>query len=116
MKGPGIDSGMIAACDESLSAPSARRRTAAACEMQRWSYLLNSHTRCKFMIRITTYTEAQTAHMILEGKLTGPCVEEVKKCWEQILSSPPPNVIVNLTDLTIIDSRGKDLLAKIHHM
>jgi ABC-type transporter Mla MlaB component len=68
------------------------------------------------MIRITTHTEAQTVHLILEGKLTGSCVEVLRKCWEQVLSSPPATVLVNLTDLTSIDSEGKELLAKIHRL
>ncbi|MCI0695199.1 hypothetical protein L0337_24725 [candidate division KSB1 bacterium] len=43
-------------------------------------------------------------------------VEELRKCWEQVISSrPPQSVLVNLTDLTEIDSEGKELLAQVHH-
>ncbi len=67
------------------------------------------------MIRITVHSEAPATRFVLEGKLTGPRVEELRKCWQQVISSPPPSVQVNLTDLTEIDSEGKELLAQLHH-
>ncbi len=66
------------------------------------------------MIRITVHSEAQGIRLVLEGKLTGPRVDELRKCWQQIISSPPLSLQVNLTDLTEIDSEGKELLAQMH--
>ncbi|MGH7449936.1 MAG: STAS domain-containing protein [bacterium] len=67
------------------------------------------------MIRITVHSEVQGTRLVLEGKLSGPRVDELRKCWQQVISSPPPSVQVNLTDLTEIDSEGKELLAQLHH-
>jgi len=67
------------------------------------------------MLRITVHSEEQATRLVLEGKLTGPRVVELRKCWQQIISSPPPAVLVNLTDLTGIDPAGKELLAQMHH-
>ncbi len=67
------------------------------------------------MLRITVHSEEQATRLVLEGKLSGLHVEELRKCWQQIISSPPlPSVQVNLTDLTEIDSEGKELLAQLH--
>src|SRR5574341_1672140 len=67
------------------------------------------------MIRITVHSEVLATRLVLEGKLTGPRIEELRKCWQQVVSSPPPSILLNLTDLTEIDAEGKELLAQLHH-
>jgi len=66
------------------------------------------------MLRITVHSEEQATRLVIEGELTEPGVEELRKCWQQVSSLPPPSVLVNLTDLTGIDSAGKELLAQMH--
>jgi len=67
------------------------------------------------MLRITVHSEEQATRLVIEGELTEPGVEELRKCWQQVSSlPPPPSVLVNLTDLTSIDSAGKELLAQMH--
>ncbi len=66
------------------------------------------------MLRITVHNEEQATRLVIEGELAEPGVEELRKCWKQVVSSPSLPVLVNLTDLTGIDSAGKELLAQMH--
>jgi hypothetical protein len=64
------------------------------------------------MLRITT-SDRMTFR--LEGKLTGPWVEEMNNCWQSALARGlSPEVRVDLTAMTAIDRSGKELLARMH--
>lgn len=65
------------------------------------------------MLRITIHNEATTTRFIVEGKLAGPSVEELKTCWHRVASAGLP-LLVDLSATTLIDSEGKTLLAEMH--
>jgi len=50
----------------------------------------------------------------LEGKLSGPWVDELRKCWLQYLEGPEHGKVrVNLRELSFLDPRGRDLLLEM---
>ena len=65
------------------------------------------------MLKITTHTDARSTTFELEGRLAGPWVDELKGCWERAAGSQG-RVLVDLTEVTFIDSDGKALLARMH--
>ena len=66
------------------------------------------------MLRITTHELAPVTSFLLEGKLVGPWVKELEKCWENALAVDPSRaVLVNLAAVTFIDSEGRALLARM---
>jgi anti-anti-sigma regulatory factor len=66
------------------------------------------------MLRITTHNESQAISLVVEGKLVGPWVKELEKCWESLLAAEPAKaVVVNLTAVTFVDSAGRELLTRM---
>ena len=66
------------------------------------------------MLRITTHDQAGTTSFAVEGKLVGPWVKELEKCWERALAADPSGaVLVNLASVTFIDSEGQALLTRM---
>lgn len=65
------------------------------------------------VIRITCHNEAALTRLVLEGKLAGACVDELDKCWRDA-----PNkwstLLIDLTSVSFIDDRGKQLLKRMH--
>lgn len=67
------------------------------------------------MLKITIHNEAATTRFVLEGKLTGPWVEELEKRWQVELSTEPGHFLqVYLADAILVDDPGKELLAAMH--
>ncbi len=52
--------------------------------------------------------------LFLEGKLSGPCVDELDKCWQTCPSSEMA-LLVDLTNVSFVDEHGKELLARMHN-
>ena len=68
------------------------------------------------MLKITTLREAQSITLRLEGRLAGPWVEELERCWMATVSAKTRHPLsVDLSAVTYVDAEGKDLLKKIHH-
>jgi len=65
------------------------------------------------LIRITCNKESAVTRLVLEGKLSGACVDELAKCWLQVLSSQS-DLLIDLTSVSFIDDRGKQLLMRMH--
>ena len=65
------------------------------------------------LIRITCNKEAAVTRLILEGKLSGACVDELAKCW-LTASSDQSDLLIDLTSVSFIDDRGKQLLMRMH--
>jgi anti-anti-sigma regulatory factor len=64
------------------------------------------------MLKITIHNEAKATSFVIEGKLVGPWVEELEKCWNSALAADPSGaMLVNLAAVTFIDSAGRSLLA-----
>ena len=64
------------------------------------------------LIRISCHSDAATTRLVLEGKLAGACVDELDKCWQE---SPNkwPTLLIDLSSVSFIDDRGKQLLKKM---
>lgn len=68
----------------------------------------------RLMLRITINNHAPVTSFVLEGKLVGPWVKELEKCWESALATDPAKaMLVNLAAVTFIDSDGRELLARM---
>jgi anti-anti-sigma regulatory factor len=63
------------------------------------------------MLKITTRREAGALVFQLEGKLAGPWVQELERCWR---SAPARQSRVDLSSVTFIDADGKALLGQMH--
>lgn len=64
------------------------------------------------MIRITDRKESGKTRLVLEGKLAGPSVRELEKCW--LTSSHQQEIVVDLTSVGFIDDYGRQLLSRMH--
>ena len=67
------------------------------------------------MLKITTLTNAESTAFRLEGRLAGPWVEELKRCWLSTVSAKTRHPIsVDLSAVTYVDAEGKELLNMIY--
>jgi len=67
------------------------------------------------MLKITTQEDPGTITLQLEGKLAGPWVFELERCWHLTKDmGAGKKFTVDLTGVTFIDPAGKNLLASIH--
>jgi len=69
--------------------------------------------RDNIVIRITAQQESTVTRLFLEGKLSGPCVDELDKCWHTCPAGEVP-LLVDLTNVSFVDEHGKELLARMH--
>lgn len=65
------------------------------------------------MLKITVEIEAKRTIFKLEGRLTGPWVEELRTCWAKAAEREQPVAVV-LNEVTFIDVMGRKLLADMH--
>lgn len=66
------------------------------------------------MLRIETQQGPTTTSFIIEGKLTGPWVNELEKCWQTATTvAPSRSIVINLVAVAYIDSQGRDLLIRM---
>ena len=64
------------------------------------------------MLRITIHDRAPMTSFVLEGKLVGPWVKELEKCWQGASTSDPSTpMLVDLAAVHFIDGDGRALLA-----
>jgi hypothetical protein len=67
------------------------------------------------MLRITIHNDSRPVTFQLEGRLIGPWLEELAKCWNRTLSTNrKPSIQVDLTGLTFVDNAGKEYLKTMH--
>lgn len=67
------------------------------------------------MLRITTRVIDGHVGLFIEGRLSGPCVSELQKCWQGAVAGQAPlPTLVDLTDVSFIDANGKQLLTQMH--
>jgi len=67
------------------------------------------------MLRITVHENAGELRFRLEGRLAGPWVDEVERCWQA--SAPGVSgraVTVDLKDVDFVDPAGEQLLRTLH--
>jgi hypothetical protein len=65
------------------------------------------------MLKITTHSESKLDILELEGRLVGPWIEELEKCWRQAISADH-EIHVVLKQVAYIDDEGRALLAAMH--
>ena len=68
------------------------------------------------MLKITTLTDKESITFQLEGRLAGPWVQELERCWVSTVIGTRKRhpFSMDLSAVTYVDSNGKDLLKKIH--
>jgi anti-anti-sigma regulatory factor len=67
------------------------------------------------MLKITTLIQTELTTFRLEGRLAGPWVQELERCWVSTVDMRKKHPFsVDLSAVTYVDSEGKDLLRKIH--
>lgn len=67
------------------------------------------------MLKITTLIHAESTTFKLEGRLAGPWVQELERCWSSVFSTMTTHPLtIDLSAVTYVDSDGKDLLKQIH--
>ena len=67
------------------------------------------------MLKITTQIHAESTTFKLEGRLAGPWVQELERCWGSVVGTMTTHPLtIDLSAVTYVDSDGKDLLKKMH--
>ena len=67
------------------------------------------------MLRITITTRPEGVTVVLEGRLAGPWVDELARCWKALTATQDAGSIrVQLDAVTFIDAVGKALLRVMH--
>jgi anti-anti-sigma regulatory factor len=66
------------------------------------------------MLRIYIHDEVPVTSFVVEGKLVGPWVKELERCWESVLAAHPyRSMLVDLAHVTFIDAEGRALLTRM---
>lgn len=67
------------------------------------------------MLKITSQQdlERQGMSLVIEGRLAGPWVEELRTYCRQILGTHQRCTMIDLTGVTFVDAEGKALLAQL---
>ena len=64
------------------------------------------------VLRITTHANSSATCFVVEGKLAGPCVVELEKCWERVTATR--EILVDLSSVSFVDATGRQLLTRMH--
>lgn len=65
------------------------------------------------MLRIYIHDEVPVTSFVLEGKLVGPWVKELEKYWSALATNASRTILVDLADVSFIDSEGRALLGRM---
>jgi ABC-type transporter Mla MlaB component len=66
------------------------------------------------MLRITVQHDRQGIRLILEGRLHGPTLDEVERCWtSRDVARKDAAMVVDLRGVTYVSADGKALLARM---
>ncbi len=65
------------------------------------------------MLKITIVRNAQGTTVALAGRLAGPWVQEVRRCWMEAGVGHRDRWRVDLRETTHMDAEGKDLLSEM---
>ena len=67
------------------------------------------------MLRISVERSETAMTIRLEGRVAGPEVKELAKCWlAAVAADPHESIVVDLEEVTSIDAAGKELLASMY--
>lgn len=66
------------------------------------------------MIRVSQIHEGEQQRLLVEGKLSGELVDVLEKCWlETPHAANGAPVRINLSGVTYVDDKGRELLARM---
>ena len=65
------------------------------------------------MLRITLDRSGAIVRLQLEGRLTGPWVQELERCWVDLLPEQRKGAVTDLAGVTFIGEDGRQLLVKL---
>ncbi len=65
------------------------------------------------MLRIYIHDQVPVTSFVLEGKLVGPLVKELEKYWSALATDASRTMLVDLANVSFIDSEGRALLARM---
>lgn len=65
------------------------------------------------MLKITIRPDARSTKFELEGRLAGPWVKELNRCWHTVVAAPHSKLIVDLAAVTFVDAEGRALLTQM---
>ena len=67
------------------------------------------------MLRLRMHSGPTETALLLEGRLTGPWVDELARCWGSLRDENHAGPIrVDLEGVTFVSAAGKALLARLH--
>jgi hypothetical protein len=67
------------------------------------------------MLKITTHVLDDATRITLEGRLAGPWIGELERCWREAQQSAGGRqLIVDLTGVTFVEQEGKAVLARMY--
>ena len=67
------------------------------------------------MLKITLHDSAKELRLKLEGKISGPWVQELRQCWSTASSTTAGRTtVLDLDDVDFIDTEGQSLLIEMH--
>jgi hypothetical protein len=67
------------------------------------------------MLKITTHAADDSTRITLEGRLAGPWIGELERCWRESAESAAGRpLIVDLTGVTFVEPEGKALLSQMY--
>lgn len=67
------------------------------------------------MLRVTVHQDVNPVVLLLEGKLIGDWVEEVRAVWNSVRStSRNEGALISLTAVSAVDTPGRHLLTEIY--
>jgi len=67
------------------------------------------------MLKITIHNTTNAATLNLEGRLAGPWVPELERSWRAVKDdSRDKPVIVDLCEVTFVDTEGRKLLSSMY--
>lgn len=65
------------------------------------------------MLRVTVQSGADPIVIRVEGKLAGPAVAELERCWSA--TSSARRLVVDVQSVTFASEEGRHLLARMHN-
>jgi replication-associated recombination protein RarA len=67
------------------------------------------------MLKITLHDSARELRFKLEGRLSGPWVDELRNCWQTAASTTAGRkTVVDLDEIDFVGPEGESLLAEMH--
>jgi ABC-type transporter Mla MlaB component len=66
------------------------------------------------MLRIRTHYGMNETRLVVEGRLSGPWIDELARCWANVRNTYAGPIRVDLDGVTFVGAAGKALLAQLH--